>query len=68
MTTIADWIIGLGAEGGDGGGQIFAAGTPEQIGRGEGASSKAASERGGVAQPPVNCARSSAGISQCQQT
>ena len=27
----ADWIIDLGPEGGDGGGRIIAAGTPEQI-------------------------------------
>ena len=31
MTSTADWIIDLGPEGGDGGGEIVAAGTPEQI-------------------------------------
>ena len=27
----ADWIVDLGPEGGDGGGQIVAAGTPEEV-------------------------------------
>jgi len=27
----ADWIVDLGPEGGDGGGQIIASGTPEQL-------------------------------------
>ena len=31
----ADWIIDLGPEGGDGGGEIVAAGTPEEIVQGE---------------------------------
>jgi hypothetical protein len=31
MTGTADWIIDLGPEGGDGGGEIVAAGTPEEV-------------------------------------
>ena len=31
MTETADWIIDLGPEGGDGGGEIVAAGPPEEI-------------------------------------
>ena len=27
----ADWIVDLGPEGGDGGGQIIASGTPEEV-------------------------------------
>ena len=31
MVKTADWIIDLGPEGGDGGGEIVASGTPEQV-------------------------------------
>jgi excinuclease ABC subunit A len=33
VTKTADWIIDLGPEGDDGGGEIVAAGTPEDIAR-----------------------------------
>ena len=33
MIKTVDWVIDLGPEGGDGGGRILAAGTPEEIAR-----------------------------------
>ena len=35
MIKTADWIIDLGPEGGDGGGEIVAAGAPEDVVRGK---------------------------------
>src|SRR4029079_6707792 len=50
----ADWLIDLGPEGGDGGGQIVAQGTPEQIAQNQGSYTgrylKAALDR--AASPP----------------
>src|SRR5581483_285208 len=33
VVKVADWVIDLGPEGGDGGGNIVAAGTPEEVAR-----------------------------------
>ena len=49
----ADWVIDLGPEGGDGGGQIIATGTPEQV-----ASTKG-SFTGEYLKPLVNCSDTS---------
>ena len=35
----ADWIVDLGPEGGSGGGQIIATGTPEEVAKGDGSHS-----------------------------
>ena len=36
MIKTADWIVDLGPEGGSGGGQIIATGTPEEVAKVEG--------------------------------
>ena len=52
----ADWIIDLGPEGGDGGGQVIAQGTPEQIAQNQGSYTarylRAALDRTGSRRPP----------------
>ena len=50
----ADWVIDLGPEGGDGGGQIIATGTPEKIAYAKG------SFTGEYLKPLVNCSNKSA--------
>ena len=47
----ADWIVDLGPEGGDGGGQVIASGTPEAVAGNEG------SFTGQYLQPLLNCSR-----------
>ena len=66
----ADWIIDMGPEGGDAGGEVVAQGTPEQIARNPKSytgqylkpvlarkAAKAAAKRGGVGTPSPACGR-----------